>query len=102
VIVKVGSQRFDSEKVPIMLELSLEERSLIREMDPNASKYCSFPEGMTTEDLAEFMEVPLGDLVDEEQVTENLGDEDGQTKTETTDGDTSGDLSEVRQENAKS
>lgn len=99
-IVKVGDKKYDSEKEPIMLELSLEERELIHNMDQSASKYCSFPEGMSTEDLAKFMEVPIGDLVEEEQFNKEL--KDGEAEADKTDaGDTQGDMSEVRQDNAK-
>lgn len=105
-IVKIGDQKYDSEKEPIMLELSLTERELIANMDQTATKYCSFPEGMSDEDVAKFMEVEIEDVFAEskeallkdqvpgleeqgesgEPQRSGLEDLDGETKDKTTDG----------------
>lgn len=92
-IVKIGDQKYDSQKEPIMLELSIEERELIYNMDKSASKYCSFPEGLSDEDLAKFMEVEIEDVADEatealltDQVPGLEEQGDGKTEDKTADG----------------
>lgn len=66
-IVKIGDKKYDSEKEPIMIELSLQERELIAQMDQSATKYCSFPEGLSDVDIAKFMEIELGEEMSEDQ-----------------------------------
>lgn len=82
-IVKIGDKKYDSEKEPIMIELSLGERELIASMDQSATKYCSYPDGMTDVDIAKFMELEIGDEV--EPSAEEPGD--GISKDKEDDGD---------------
>jgi len=57
-LVKAGWQLFDSHDTPIMLILTDEEKSLIANMAPEASKFCSYPdEGYTPEAIKEFMKI---------------------------------------------
>jgi hypothetical protein len=52
--VKVGKAIFDSDEEPVMLILSKEEKQQIAHMGEQ-TKYCSFPEGLKTEEIVEFM-----------------------------------------------
>lgn len=54
-IVKVGDKLYDSNEQPIMLILSKKDKELIMNMAPWATKYCSFPEGSTEEDIKKWM-----------------------------------------------
>lgn len=54
--VKVGDKVFDSEKEPIMLILSHNDRELIKMMKPEAHKYCTYPRRCTQEEIEAFME----------------------------------------------
>ncbi len=48
--VKIGDQMFDSENEAIMIILSPEDKNNISSMAPEATKYCSYPEGCYTEE----------------------------------------------------
>jgi len=89
-IVKIGDKKYDSEKEPIMIEMSIAERELIASMDQNATKYCSFPEGLSPEEVAKFMEIEVGDEVSEEETEEAAADEekkpDGEAEDKADDG----------------
>jgi len=89
-IVKIGDKKFDSEKEPIMIELSLEERDLIANMDQAATKYCSYPLGMEANDVAKFMEIELG-----EELEEKTEDPDGKADDQAADGTAQGDVPKV-------
>ena len=54
--VKIGHQIYDSEKQPIMLILTEEEKELIGDMGEQ-TKFCSFSSSSCIEDIKEFMEV---------------------------------------------
>jgi hypothetical protein len=55
-LVKVGKKFFDSHDIPIMIILTDEEKELIANMTPSASKFCSYPDnGYTPEEIKEFM-----------------------------------------------
>ena len=51
--VKIGNKIYDSNDEPIMIIIDLEEQSLIRDM--SGSKFASFPELCTTEQIEDFM-----------------------------------------------
>jgi len=53
--VKVGNKVFDSNEQPIMIILSKKDKELIAKMAPWASKYCSFPEGYSEEEIKKWM-----------------------------------------------
>jgi hypothetical protein len=55
--VKVGDKVYDSEKEPIMVILSESDKKNISNMLSDATKYCSFPDGMSLEYVKEFMKV---------------------------------------------
>lgn len=42
--VKIGNVIHDAEKEPIMVILNKEEKQQIADMDPNATKYCQYPD----------------------------------------------------------
>lgn len=56
-LVKIGDKLYDSEKQPIMVVLSDEEKSLIGDMSNDNHKYCSFPEEISTEGIMDFMQI---------------------------------------------
>jgi len=53
--VKIGNKIYDSNDQPIMLILSPEEKALIRDMHPQATKFCSAPDGLPAEVISMFM-----------------------------------------------
>lgn len=55
-MVKVGNRYYDSEKTPVMIILSDDEKSLIKNMGDN-SKLCSYPEDMSAKDIEKFMDI---------------------------------------------
>lgn len=55
--VKLNNIIYDSEKQPIVLVLSQEEKELIGNMSSEDFKFCSFPEDMTIEKVQEFMKM---------------------------------------------
>ena len=55
--VKIGEKIYDSEKEPIMVILSESDKENISNMSPEATKYCSFPDGMSVEYVKEFMKI---------------------------------------------
>jgi len=56
-IVKVGNKIFNSEKEPIMIVLSEDDKKNIAQMIPDATKYCSFPDNMKLNDIKNFMKL---------------------------------------------
>ena len=55
-LVKVGNKVYDSNKEPVMVVLSDEDKANISTMAPEHNKYCSFPDtGYTDEQIQEFM-----------------------------------------------
>jgi hypothetical protein len=55
--VKIGEKIYDSEKEPIMVILSESDKENISNMLPEATKYCSFPDGMIVKSIREFMKI---------------------------------------------
>ena len=55
--VKIGDKIYDSEVEPIMVILSKSDRENISNMLPDATKYCSFPDGEPIENIKEFMKI---------------------------------------------
>ena len=55
--MKIGDKTFDSTEEPIMLILSKKDKENISNMHPDATKYCSFPEAVDSEEIFKFMEV---------------------------------------------
>jgi hypothetical protein len=56
-IVKIGSEYYDSTLEPILLILADSEKEHIASMGEQ-KKYCSFPDDWNMEDIKEFMKVP--------------------------------------------
>lgn len=55
--VKIGNEVFDAEEIPILLILSDKDKFNISHMDPEATKYATFPEDWGTKDeMWEWME----------------------------------------------
>ncbi|AEO93657.1 gp398 [Bacillus phage G] len=54
--VKIGDKIYDSEKEPIMLILEPYDKECISSMHQDATKYCTFPDGYTEEQVLKFME----------------------------------------------
>jgi hypothetical protein len=59
--VKVGNHVYDANEEPIMLILTDEDKQLINEMSPEATKYCAFPDGYPREKVIKWMR-NIGDL----------------------------------------
>ena len=56
--VKVGNNIFDSDKLPIMLLLSDEEKQQLANMPEDLSKYCSYnPKIISAENIRRWMEM---------------------------------------------
>jgi hypothetical protein len=55
--IKIGNVIYDSEKEPIMVILSESDKVNIKNMSPEATKYCSFPNGLDIEVIKEFMKI---------------------------------------------
>jgi hypothetical protein len=58
---KIGDTIYDGAKQPVMVILSLEDKQNISNMEPHATKYCSFPEDICPEEIAEFMGIEWKD-----------------------------------------
>ncbi len=53
--VKVGHKIYDGNDVPVMIIMKTEDKENIKNMHPDATKYCSYPESMTAEEAQEWM-----------------------------------------------
>ena len=53
--VKVGEQVYDSEEIPLMLILTQADKDRIAAMAPGATKYASFPRGMSIPEVEAWM-----------------------------------------------
>ncbi len=53
--VKIGRKTHDSNDKPIMLILSDQDKKNIGGMEPNATKYCVYPEGIPFARIQDFM-----------------------------------------------
>lgn len=56
--VKIGAEVYDAGETPIMLILTEQDRENIRNMNPDATKYCAYPEGMDSEEIERWMSMP--------------------------------------------
>ena len=54
--VKIGHQIFDSTVEPIMLILDKIDKKNIKDMLATATQYCSYPEGMDSNIIRDWME----------------------------------------------
>jgi len=55
--VKIGTKVYDSEKEPIMVVLSDDDKNNITQMLPDATKYCSFPNDIDHDEIKKFMKL---------------------------------------------
>ena len=55
--VKVGNKVFDCEKEPVMVILTDQDKENIKNMLPECTKYCMFPDTIPIEKIKTFMEV---------------------------------------------
>jgi hypothetical protein len=55
--IKIGDKIYDSENEPIMVILSEQDKKNIKNMLPEATKYCSYPEGMEIKVIKDFMKL---------------------------------------------
>lgn len=53
--VKVGKQIYDSYEEPIMVILTESDKENIKNMAPDATKYCEYPDNYAIEYIKEFM-----------------------------------------------
>lgn len=53
--VKIDDEIYDSNKHPIMIVLSVDEKNLIASMDDSNNKFCSFPSNINQDNIMEFM-----------------------------------------------
>lgn len=55
--VKIGEKIYDSKEEPILLILEGKDKENIKNMLPEKTKYCSFPEEISILDIREFMKL---------------------------------------------
>jgi hypothetical protein len=65
--VKIGNKIYDSNKEPIMVILGEDDRENITNMEPTATKYCSFPDSEDTTVVQKWM----SNTVQEVEITIN-------------------------------
>lgn len=53
--VKIGNKIYDSKIEPIMLILEDYNKEDIKDMADESNKYCEYPDGMDTQEVAKFM-----------------------------------------------
>ena len=54
--VKVGDVVYDSKDTPVMVILTQQDKENIKDMAPEATKYCTFPDGMySADEILEWM-----------------------------------------------
>lgn len=63
--VKVNSHVFDSIEEPICIVLFDQDKENIKNMDPNCTKYCSYPEAAEKKEIEQFMSDPRLKEVDD-------------------------------------
>lgn len=56
-IVKIKDKIYDSNKEPIMLIIDNQDKENIKNMLPEATKYCSYPDPSKEEDIRIFMKI---------------------------------------------
>jgi len=70
--VKIGKKWYDSEDVPIMLELGEEDKECIENMRSTATKFCSYPEGMMMDAVMKFMEIDEGTRIEKPEGVQGI------------------------------
>jgi hypothetical protein len=60
--VKIGDITYDANDQPIMVILNQGERKQIANMDPEAIKYCQFPDSCDVDAIREWMQDPKAEL----------------------------------------
>ena len=53
--VKVGNKVYDANDEPVMLILTDEDKQLISDMSPTATKYCAFPDDYSKKKVITWM-----------------------------------------------
>jgi len=53
--IKIGDKIYDAKDEPIMVILEGNDKENIKKMHPMATKYCSFPEEFSSDQIKEFM-----------------------------------------------
>lgn len=59
--IKIGDTWYDSDRQPLMVRFSAEEKNLVANMSGENNNFCCFPEGTPTEAVRAFM----GDITNE-------------------------------------
>lgn len=54
--IKIGDKFYDPNEEPVMLILNDQDKENIKNMHPEATKYCAYPEGTDKEFIREWME----------------------------------------------
>lgn len=55
--VKIGEKIYDSSEEPILIVLSDSDKENIKNMIPEATKYCSFPDTYDLDKIKAFMKI---------------------------------------------
>jgi len=55
--VKVGEKIYDGEKEPVMVILTEQDKENIKNMVPEATKYCMYPNTFSVDEIKEFMKL---------------------------------------------
>jgi hypothetical protein len=56
--VKIGKKVYDPNDQPIMIILTKKDKENIANMDPTATRYCSYPDTMDPEKIKKWMDTP--------------------------------------------
>lgn len=62
--VKIGEKIYDSNEEPILVILSESDKENIKNMSPDATKYCSFPDTYNLNEIKEFINIMSGGGID--------------------------------------
>ncbi len=62
--VKVGNKIYDGNKEPVMVILEGQDKENIKNMLPEATKYCMFPDDIPKEEIEEWMEIEDGTVIE--------------------------------------
>jgi hypothetical protein len=55
--VKIGEKVYDANEVPILIVLSEDDKENIKNMSPDATKYCCFPDTYDLTKIKDFMKI---------------------------------------------
>lgn len=55
--VKISDTIYDANEKPIMVILDENDKNIIKNMIPEATKYCEYPKGMTEEEALKWMSI---------------------------------------------